>query len=194
VGLLAGARAKTTADRPARTVPADTAGGHAGTVHTTLEAHLGSRQVARVVYGSIIGLALVVVIEAHPPRTAVVMGWLLGTAIAVALAELYSEIIGEETRQRHRVTRRQVVGMLDDAVAVAFGVAFPIVFFLLAAAHVIALGTAFTMAKWGGLALIGFYGYWAARFSGASVPGALLRASVVALVGGALIALKALLH
>jgi VIT1/CCC1 family predicted Fe2+/Mn2+ transporter len=150
--------------------------------------------VARVVYGSIIGLALVVVIEAHPPRTAVVMGWLLGTAIAVALAELYSEIIGEETRQRHRVTRRQVVGMLDDAVAVAFGVAFPIVFFLLAAAHVIALDTAFTMAKWGGLALIGFYGYWAARFSGASVPGALLRASVVALVGGALIALKALLH
>ena len=30
--------------------------------------------------------------------------------------------------------------------------------------------TAFTLAKWSGLALIGFYGYVAARFSGASRP------------------------
>jgi VIT1/CCC1 family predicted Fe2+/Mn2+ transporter len=163
-------------------------------VRATLEAHLGSRQVARVVYGSIIGLALVVVVEAHPPKTGVVIGWLLGTAVAVALAELYSEIIGVETRQRHRVTRPQVVEMLDDAGAVAFGVAFPIVFFVLALLGVLELGTAFTIAKWTGLALIGFYGYWAARFSGAPVPRALLQGAAVALVGGALIALKAFLH
>jgi hypothetical protein len=49
-------------------------------VRATLEAHLGSRQVARVVYGSIIGLTLVVVVEAHPPKTGVVVGWLLLTA------------------------------------------------------------------------------------------------------------------
>jgi VIT1/CCC1 family predicted Fe2+/Mn2+ transporter len=163
-------------------------------VRATLEAHLGSRQVARVVYGSIIGLALVVVVEAYPPRTGVVIGWLLGTAVAVALAELYSEIIGVETRERHRVTRPQVVEMLDDAGAVAFGVAFPIVFFVLALLGVVELGTAFTIAKWTGLALIGFYGYWAARFSGAPVPRALLQGAAVALVGAALIALKALLH
>jgi VIT1/CCC1 family predicted Fe2+/Mn2+ transporter len=163
-------------------------------VRATLEAHLGSRQVARVVYGSIIGLALVIVVEAHPPRTVVVIGWLLGTAVAVALAELYSEIIGVETRERHRVTRPQVVEMLDDAGAVAFGVAFPIVFFVLALLGVLELGTAFTIAKWTGLALIGFYGYWAARFSGAPVPRALLQGAAVALVGGALIALKAFLH
>jgi VIT1/CCC1 family predicted Fe2+/Mn2+ transporter len=163
-------------------------------VRATLEAHLGSRQVARVVYGSIIGLALVVVVEAHPPRTGVVIGWLLGTAVAVALAELYSEIIGVETRERHRVTRPQVVEMLDDAGAVAFGVAFPIVFFVLALLGVLELGTAFTVAKWTGLALIGFYGYWAARFSGAPVPRALLQGAAVALVGGALIALKVFLH
>jgi hypothetical protein len=163
-------------------------------VRARLEAHLSSRQVARVVYGSIIGLALVVVIEAHPPATGVVIGWLLGTAAAVALAELYSEVIGVETRERHRVRRTEVVGMLDDAWAVAFGVAFPVVFFVLAAFGVLELGTAFTVAKWSGLALIGFYGFWAARFSGAPVPRALMQGAVVALAGGALIALKAFLH
>jgi hypothetical protein len=163
-------------------------------VRTAVEAHLGSRQVARVVYGAIIGLAFVVVIEAHPPRTGVVVGWLLGTAVAVALAELYSEVIGVETRERRRVGRAEVVEMLDDAGAVAFGVAFPDVFFILAALGVLQLDTAFAMAKWSGLGLIGFYGFWAARFAGAGVPRALLQGALVALVGGALIALKAFLH
>jgi VIT1/CCC1 family predicted Fe2+/Mn2+ transporter len=163
-------------------------------VRASLEAHLGSRQVARVVYGSIIGLALVVAIEAHPPRTGVVVGWVFGTAIAVALAELYSEIVGVETRERHPVTRVQIAHMMDDAVAVAFGVAFPDLFFLLAAIGVLELETAFTIAKWSGLALIGCYGYWAARLSGAPVPRALVRGGIVALVGAALIALKAVLH
>ena len=60
--------------------------------------HLGSRQVSRVVYGSIIGLALVVALEAHPPRPGVVIASLLGTAVAVALAELLIEFIRSETR------------------------------------------------------------------------------------------------
>jgi hypothetical protein len=165
-----------------------------GTVRASLEAHLGSRQVARVVYGSIIGLALVVALEAHPPRTGVVVGWVLGTAVAVALAEIYSEVIGVETRERHPVTRAQLRPMLDDGAAVAVGVAFPDVFFLLAALGVLELHTAFTIAKWTGLALIGCYGYWAARLAGAPMARALVRGGIVALVGAALIALKALLH
>lgn len=63
--------------------------------------------------------------------------WLLGTAVAVALAELYSEVVGTETSERHRVTRHQLRHMFDDAAAVAFGVAFPAVFFLPAAVGVI---------------------------------------------------------
>ena len=40
-------------------------------MRASLEAHLGSKQVTRVVYGSIIGLALIVAIENHPPGPAV---------------------------------------------------------------------------------------------------------------------------
>src|SRR4051812_24451969 len=101
-------------------------------MRAVLEAHLGSRQVARVVYGAIFGLTLIVVLEAHPPRAGVMTAWLLGAALTVALAEIYSEIIGTETSERHRVTRPQMAHMLGDAVAVAVGVAFPAIFFLLA--------------------------------------------------------------
>jgi hypothetical protein len=84
--------------------------------------------------------------------------------------------------------------MLESAGALALGVGFPAVFFLLAVVHLIELDTAFLIARWGGLGLIGFYGYWAARFAGASVPRALVQAALVAAAGGIVIVFKALVH
>jgi hypothetical protein len=163
-------------------------------VRATIEAHLGSRRVARVVYGSILGLTLVVALDDHPPAAGVVAAWLLLSAIAVALAEVYSEVVGAETGQRHRVSRRQLAHFFEEAGSVAFGVGLPAAFFLLAAVGLFQLDTAFTVAKWSGLGLIGFYGFWAARFAGSPVPRALLRAAMVAGVGGGIIVFKALLH
>jgi hypothetical protein len=163
-------------------------------VRATLEAHLGSRAVSRVVYGAIIGLTLVVALDSHPPAALVMAVWLLLSGVTVALAEIYSDVVGTETSQRHRVTRAQLAHMVDQAGAVAFGVGFPAVFFLAAAVGWLELGTAFALAKWVGLGLIGWYGYWAARLAGAPRPRALVQAVLVAAVGGALIAVKALLH
>jgi VIT1/CCC1 family predicted Fe2+/Mn2+ transporter len=159
-----------------------------------IEAHLASRHVSRVVYGAIIGLALVVALEKHPPSTRVVVGTLLGTAVAVALAELYSEILGSETRTRRRLRAPELRDVVFDAVAVAFGVAFPAVFFILAAADAIEEDTAFALAKWSGVGLIGFYGFCAARLAGESLWVSGLRALAAALIGAFLIAFKALLH
>ena len=163
-------------------------------MRATLEAHLSSRQVSRIVYGAIVGLTLVVAVRRHPPTAGVMAAWLLVSAVTVALAEIYSDVVGAETRERHRVTRRQVSPMLKSAGAVALGIGFPAVFFLLAHVHVIELDTAFTIATWGGLGLIGFYGYWAARFAGAPVLRALAQAAMVAAVGGIVIVFKALVH
>jgi VIT1/CCC1 family predicted Fe2+/Mn2+ transporter len=163
-------------------------------MRANLQAHLGSRQVGRVVYGSIIGLALIVALDKHPPRPGVMVVWLLGTGLAVGLAEIYSEVVGTETSTRRAVTRPQLRHMLEDAVAVGFGVAFPSVIFLLSALGLCEVETAFSIAKWSGLGLIGFYGYWAARFSGARPLEALVKGALVALVGAGLIALKALVH
>ena len=159
-----------------------------------IEAHLGSAQVSRVIYGSIIGLALVVSLEDHPPKAGVMAGFLLATAVAVALAEIYSDIIGTETRTHARVDSARKRSIAKESAAVACGIGFPAVFFVLATTDALDLDTAFTLAKWSGLGLIGLYGYFGGRLSGRSVPASILHALAVGLIGGFLILLKALLH
>jgi hypothetical protein len=157
---------------------------------SALLAHLGSGQVSRVVYGAIIGLALVVALEAHPPPTGAVIATLLGTAVAVALAEFYSDMLDAKARRRER-HRREIA---EHALAAAFGISFPVAFFLLDAVGVMEEETAFTVAKWSGLGLIAFYGYCAGRLSGAGQLSSTMQALAVGLIGAALIALKALVH
>jgi hypothetical protein len=163
-------------------------------VRRAIEAHLGTEQVGRVIYGAIIGLALVLVMKQHPPSAGAAAGSLIATGVAVGLAELYAEIVGTETRTRHRVSREHLGEIGDDVVAVFFGISFPSIFFILAAAGAMELDTAFSWAKWSGLGLIGFYGYAAGRLAGAGFLTCLLQALGAALIGGALIAVKAVLH
>jgi hypothetical protein len=159
-----------------------------------IEAHLGTHQVGRVIYGAIIGMALIVVLEGHPPTPGRVVTALIATALAVALAELYSELVGMQTRLRERPGREHVREVARDAAAVSFGVLFPAVFFVLAAADAIDLDTAFDIAKWSGVALIGFYGFCAARLAGDGLVESLLRGLLAGAIGATLIGFKALVH
>jgi hypothetical protein len=84
--------------------------------------------------------------------------------------------------------------MAEDAVVVAFGIAFPAVFFLFPLVGIGSVAAAFTIAKWSGLGLVAFYGFWAARFAGAPWYRAVIYAAAVASVDAVLIALKAFLH
>ena len=149
---------------------------------------------SRVIYGAIIGLALVVSLEDHPPKAGVMVGFLLATAVAVALAEIYSDVIGTETRTHARVDSARKRSIAKESAAVACGIGFPAVYFVLASADVLEIDTAFTLAKWSGLGLIGLYGYFGGRLSGRSVPASILHALAVGLIGGFLILFKALLH
>jgi multisubunit Na+/H+ antiporter MnhB subunit len=156
--------------------------------------HLSSRHVSRVIYGAIIGLALVVALQAHPPPPGAVIASLLGTAVAVSLADIYSELVGFETVRRRRATTTERRSLFTDAAAVALGVGFPSVFFLLAAVGVLEDDSAFSLARWTGLGLLGLYGFAGARLTGSGLGGALLKGAGVAAIGAALIGLKALVH
>ena len=137
-------------------------------MRASLEQHLGSRQVGKVVYGSIIGLALVVAIESHPPQPGR-HGGLAGRARRSRSGSRRSTARWSGARRapgsRSRARTLGAPGGGRRAPS-AFGVAFPAVFFLLAALGFMEVETAFRLAKWTGLGLIGFYGYWAARFAG----------------------------
>jgi len=159
-----------------------------------IQAHLNSNDVAQVVYGSIVGLAVVVVLERHPPTAGQTAVALAGTAVAVGLAEVYSEFVGFEVNRRRRVRGAELRAMGVDALAVAFGAIFPAIFFLVAATDALTVRTAFALAKWTGLGLICAYGYVAARMAGSDRVGAMVRAAAVGAIGGFLIALKALVH
>ncbi len=159
-----------------------------------LQSHLRSGPVSRVVYGSIIGLALVLTLEAKPSGPGTAAGTLVATAVAVGLAELYSEVLARHARVGLDGEAEPLREVLEDTVAVIFGVAFPALFFLLAAAGWIELDTAYRLAKWTGLGLIALYGYLGSRLGGSSQPHAVLRAAGVALIAALLILFKALVH
>ena len=159
-----------------------------------IEEHLGSEQVSRVVYGAIIGMALIVVLEHHPPSAGVTTATLMATAVAVGLAEAYSDWIGHVLQHRAGFHRRDLRRIAADVSAVAIGIVFPDVFFLLATLGVLELDTAFTIAKWSGLVLITLYGYAAGRLSGESRRRSALQALAVTAIGVALIGFKALVH
>jgi hypothetical protein len=163
-------------------------------VRAAIEAHLGTRQVARVIYGAIIGMALIVALSDHPPAPASVAALLVATAVAVGLAELYSEVLAAETRTHRHVGAEHLREILDDVFAVGFGIAFPAVYFLLASLGAMHLDTAFSLAKWSGVGLIGFYGFCAARLAGAGLASALLQGCAAGAIGAALVLLKALVH
>ena len=157
-------------------------------------AHLSSHDVVKVVYGAIVGLAVVVGLESHagtPTQTAAAV---IATAIAMALAEAYSEFVGIETRERRHVGGREIPALAANAGAVAVGAGFPAAFFILAAFGAMELETAFTLAKWSGLGLLFAYSWAASRLAGSSIPTATLHASAVGAIGVALIVIKALLH
>ena len=159
-----------------------------------VEAHLASGEVARVLYGAIIALALIVALEDHPPTAGETVAALIGTGVAVGLAELYAELVAAEARTRQPIHRERVRAFARDSVAVAFGAAFPAVYFILAAAGAMHTHTAFQIAKWSGLGLICAYGFLGARLSGAGPVRALGQTLVVGVIGIGLIVFKSLTH
>jgi len=165
-----------------------------GWLRRVVAAHLESHDVTRVIYGTVVGLALVVALESHPPTAGQAIAAIVGTAVAIGLAEVYSELVGGEARTRRPVRATQLRTTALDSLAVMFGAGFPALFFVLSAAGLFDVGVAFTLSKWTGLGLICAYGFVAGRLSGSGLRGAALHAAAVGAIGGVLIGLKALVH
>jgi hypothetical protein len=165
-----------------------------GRTESWLEAHLGTTEVSHVLYGTIVGLALVLALQndGYPPME--IVGFLVATAITISLAGVFSEAISLQARERHELTRsdRRLLGR--ETLAEVVSCSFPSVFFVLAELGVFSEAAAFQISKWTGVALVCFYAFLAGRLAGQSLTHATRYAASAAIIGTLLIELKAAAH
>lgn len=157
-----------------------------------LRHHVTERHAGNVVYGSIVVFALVLVLSHEHASAGTAIVSIIGAVFVVAVAEAYAEFL-QEMIALHRPLRGKERRQIFAGIAV-HGVAAlaPIVFFVLAAFDVLELDTAYTVAKWFGVAVLGIYAYGAYRAAGVSVGRSLLAGGVMTTIGLLLVLLKSL--
>ena len=157
-----------------------------------LRHHLTAGHAGNVVYGSIVVLALVLVLSHEGASAGTAIVSIVGAVLVVAVAEAYAEFL-QEMIQLHRPLRGRDRRQILAGIAV-HGIAAlaPIVFFVLAALDAMELETAYTVAKWFGVAVLGLYAYGAYRAAGVGVGRSLLAGALLTGIGLLLVALKSL--
>jgi hypothetical protein len=156
--------------------------------HHVTEGHAGN-----VVYGSIVVLALVLVLQHEHASASTAIVSIIGASLVVSIAEAYAEFL-QEMIQLHRPLRGRERRQILAGIAV-HGVAalVPIVFFVLAQVSAISLDAAYTSAKWTGTGVLGLYGFGAYRAAGGSVQRSLVAGGLLTLIGVVLVLLKSIL-
>ena len=153
-----------------------------------------AQRAARAVYGSIIALAVIVVLDEAGAEADEVLAAAVGSVIAAMLAEGYAEYIAAVIRERRHPGRAEMVVMGQDVGAGTLAALVPLLPFVLVELNVIELPTAYDVAPWLGVAVIGGYTLLANRLAGLGTVQTVVMTTVGLLIGLSLIAIKALTH
>ena len=153
-----------------------------------------AERAARAVYGSIIALAVILVLERSGAPAREVIPAVIGSVIAASLAELYAEYIALTIRDRHHPDRRRLGEELTDVAAGSVAAMMPMVPFVLVGAGAIELDTAYDLARWVGIGVIAAYTALSNRLAGLSTTRSVVVTLIVITIGLSLIAVKALTH
>jgi hypothetical protein len=153
-----------------------------------------AQRAARAVYGAIIALAVVVVLEETSASAIEVVVSAVGAVVAAMLAEGYAEYIASVIREHRHLARSEFVDSSLDIAAGGLAALVPVVPFVLAAVDAIELETAYDIAPWIGLGVIGGYTLFANREAGLGRTQTILLTAGGVLIGLSLIALKAATH
>jgi hypothetical protein len=103
--------------------------------------------VAKAIYGLITVLAVVLVMEEHPPTAWIAAGTLFGTVLVVALAETYSKTIAEIIAGRKRLDREEIIEIWHDTRPILLTANLPTLVILLSGAGLYSIETALIIAK-----------------------------------------------
>jgi hypothetical protein len=155
---------------------------------------LNAARASHAVYGSMIVLAVITGLDEASATSREALVTVVGLAIAVALSQIYSDMIGATFRAARPLETDE---WLEISVNVAFGFGaalVPSIFFLLAAVGVLSLAHAFSIAEWTGIAVIWVYVFAAARAAGLGLARSLGWSGALTACGIGLVELKLLAH
>jgi hypothetical protein len=147
----------------------------------------------KAVYGIIIALAIVITLEAHPPNALEAEATILLGALAVAIAEFYSEVLQFRITERRRLNQGEMFEIGRHVGTVLVAALLPLPVFLLVSLGLISIDFAFDVVKWMLVALLFVYGYVAAQISGAGTRWSLLLAITTGSIGVVVVLAKAAL-
>lgn len=114
-------------------------------------------RIASTVYGLITVLAVVEILQRHPPSALVCAVTLFGTTLAVALVDAYSEWIARILAEGHALGFDDLKGIVRSAATVMIGAQGPTVVLLICAAGLGSVEGALSVARL--VALISLFGY-----------------------------------
>ena len=153
-----------------------------------------AQRAARAVYGSIVALAVIVYLEAAKSEADEVIVAVIGSVVAATLAEQYAEYIAHVIRERRHLERAEIVQQVGDGAAGMLASLVTLVPFLLVELDVIELPTAYDIAPWLGLGVIGGYALLANREAGLSGARNIVITGIALGVGVTLIVIKSVTH
>ena len=150
---------------------------------------------ARAVYGLLIVMAVLEAMEVHPPHA----GWegpelLVGTVLAVALAEVYADLIAGMLVHHKRPSRTELGLTGREAAPLLIGAPLPIVALVLSALGWVGIHRAIDAAQVIAYTTLLLFGWRTARQLDTRLPARVMAGLTFAAIGFLLVAIKAAFH
>jgi hemolysin III len=154
-----------------------------------------SRPIAsKTIYGFVVVLAVLAVMQDHPPPAWNAALALFGTTLAIALAETYAEIIAGIISAQRRPTRAELRHMWSSTSPVLIGAQVPTAILLLSALGFYPIEPALTLAEVAVFLLLFTYGWRVAVILHENWIHRALAGSLFVGAGALVVGIKALFH
>lgn len=171
-----------------------TMGQNSGGHETKSEHDVSHAPVSKAIYGLITVLAVLQVLELHPPSAWQATIALFGTTIAVALVDAYSESIAVMLAEQHTLTRDDLREIGRDVAPVLVGAQGPTVLLLLSAFGLISVDLALSLAQIVAFLLLFGYGWRVGQLLHEHWFRQLLSGLALVAIGGLAVGIKAAFH
>jgi hypothetical protein len=120
---------------------------------------LNEKFASKIIYGLITVMALLAVLELHPPSALAAMVTLFGTALALALAEAYAEMVARMLHLQREPSSAEFRHLWRDVSPIVSSALPAIAILFLALFDILSVGDALELAQIVGIGLLFLYGF-----------------------------------